>query len=454
MTIIYFVIAIGILILVHELGHFLLARRNDIRVEKFSIGFGPKIVSFKRGETEYKIAPIPLGGYVKMTGEDPGDAEAASDPRSFAQKSIWTRIKVVSAGPIMNILLAFLLMSVVFMLGRMEPSYLSETPRLMGVKKDSPAAREGLRRGDIIKAINGKEMSSWDGVQKEIIISAGQTLNFEIDRDGLVIEKKIAVETLPELKVGFVGIEPLFFMGDEARIDQVMANGPAAKAGIKAGDRVLTIDNKPVEGWTEMAGIIHSSGGKDITLTVERGEERFEVRVKPNYNKTADKWVIGIVKGIRPSDVPMKERKYGFIEAIKNGFNECFKLIGLTFAVVKKLFTLQLSYKSLGGPIQIAQASAAAASYGISEFLYFLAFLSLQLGILNLLPIPILDGGHILFCGIEAVIRRPVPEKVRSVAQYVGLVFLLTLFLFITINDIDSVWGIKNLGEKVLNIFK
>jgi regulator of sigma E protease len=195
--------------------------------------------------------------------------------------------------------------------------------------------------------------------------------------------------------------------------------------------------------------MIHVLDGRPVLITVERGGKRYDFDIQPEYNKEAKRWVIGVVKGLRSADLPMVERKYGLFDAVKSGFNECVNLIGLTFEVLKRLFTGQLSYKSLGGPIQIAQASAAAARYGMAEFLYFMAFLSIQLGILNLLPIPVLDGGHILFCGIEGVSRRRIPPRVREISQYIGLALILTLFLFITVNDIENVWGIKKLLAKL-----
>jgi regulator of sigma E protease len=197
-----------------------------------------------------------------------------------------------------------------------------------------------------------------------------------------------------------------------------------------------------------MIGLLNKTKGEPIVVTVDRAGSKLEFKVKPELSKEFGRYIIGISKSARPTDVPMVKRQYGPVDAVKNGFSECVNLISLTFVVIKKLFTAELSYKSLGGPIQIAQASAAAAKYGLAEFLYFMVFLSIQLGILNLMPIPILDGGQILFCLIEGVIRRPVPAKVRGVAQYIGLALLLTLFAFITVNDIDSVWGIKNIIGK------
>lgn len=454
MTIIYFIIAIGILIIIHELGHFIVAKRNDIRVEKFSIGFGPKIIGFTKGETEYKIAPIPLGGYVKMTGEDPNEEGVKADERSFAHKSVWTRIKVVTAGPLMNLALAFVLMPLVFMIGRMEPAYLSQQPVVMGVEKGSPAEATGFEKGDLIKEINGKKVLTWDDAQKIIIISGGQKLSVSLERDGKTIDKNLIAETLPELRAGYIGVEPILFLGGDAIIGTVLADGPASRSGLKVNDKILSIDNEPVT-RAQMPDVVNAKAGASITIAVDRGGERKEFTIKPEFNKDFSRWMIGVqFRAPTASDIEMVNKKYGFVDAVKHGFNEAVKWIGLTFVVLKKLVTLQLSYKALGGPIQIAQASAAAAQYGFSEFIYFLAFLSIQLGILNLLPIPVLDGGHVLFCTIEAVIRKPLPAKVIAAAQYAGLALILTFFLAITVNDIDSAWGFKNILDKITGLFR
>jgi regulator of sigma E protease len=438
------------LILIHELGHFFLARRSDVRVETFSIGFGPTFAKFKRGETEYKLAPFPLGGYVKMTGEDPDEEGVKDDPRSFANKSVWTKIKIVAAGPITNVIFAFILMPIVFMIGRMEPAYLSEAPVLMGVKGDSSAYTAGLREGDLIRTVNGKKVETWNELQKQIVISVGQVLNLGFEREGRELNADVKVESMPEFKAGYIGVEPNFFIGNSAVVDQVTANGPAAKAGMEKGDKIVAISGVKVDGWMEMAKMIHESNGNELNVTIERGEKSLDLKVLPEFNKDAQRWVIGVVKGLKSSEMPMKKRRYGFIGSIKEGTAECANLLGLTFKVLERLFTGQLSYKSLGGPIQIAQASMAAAKYGIAEFIYFVAFLSIQLGILNLLPIPVLDGGHILFCGIEGVIRRQIPTRIRSIAQYIGLILILGLMLLVTLNDVDSVWGIKKLLFKII----
>ncbi len=448
MSLIYFIIAIGILILIHELGHFIMARRGGIRVEKFSIGFGPTLLKFKRGETEYRLAPIPIGGYVKMTGEEPDEDGALLDEKSFARKSVWTRIKVVAAGPIMNLVLALVLLPIVFMIGRMEPSYLGEPPVVMGVKANSPAQAAGLEKGDAIVSIDGSTVASWDDFMKTVILSGGKPMKFAFKRDGSVREVEISTAGLPDIGSRFTGIEPMFFLGNEAVIDKVSGGGAAYEAGIKSGDRVLAVNGTLVTTWTEMSDAVQSLGGQKLSMTIDRDGEKFEIELTPKLDRESGRYLIGVVKGMKPSDVPMTKHKYSLIPAIKKGVDEFGSLVGLTGTVLKKLVTLQLSYKSLGGPIQIAQASASAAKYGAAEFIYFLAFLSIQLGILNLLPIPVLDGGHIVFFGIEAVFRKPLPVKVRAVAQYIGLGVILTLLFFVTMNDLENVWGIKRLLGK------
>ncbi len=430
----------------HEFGHFIFARLHDIRVESFSIGFGPKIIGFKRGETEYQISPIPLGGYIKMTGEDPSETVDSADERAFANKSIWTRVKVVSAGPLTNLLFAFVLMPVVFMIGRMEPEYLSKPPVVETIESNSPAEAASFQKGDLVTAVDNHAVSTWDDFQKKIIVSVGQNVRISYKRDGKKLETSVTVKAMPEVNAGYTGIEPMFFVGGESEINKVIEGGVASKAGILAGDRIVSINGKAFEGWAGTATEINNSEGREIALTISRDDKTFDLKVAPQFNEEFKRWAIGIL--FQQPELPMVKRQYGFFDSFKNGFAECLNLLDLTFVVLKKLFTGQLSYKALGGPIQIARISAIAASSGIAGFIYFMSFLSLQLGVLNLLPIPVLDGGHILFCGIEACIRRPISNRVRGIVQYAGFIFLLSFFLLITVNDIDSIWGIKNIIGK------
>lgn len=448
MTFLYFLIALGILIFVHELGHFILAKRQGVKVEEFSLGFGPRLIGVKKGETDYRISALPLGGYVKMLGEDPEDEKAAQDPRSFAKKGVWQRVKIVACGPLMNLVFSLAVMPLVFFIGRTEPVFLHQKPVVMGVRAESPAANAGLKKNDLIVAIGGKKVGDWEAVLNKLILSPNSRLKLTVQRDGETFESDVDVTQMPEMRGGYAGIEPMLFLGNEAVIDGVTAGGPAGAAGIKKGDRVLALGSEPVSDWLDLSLKVNENGGKETKLELQRGDQTFELAVKPEYNEEAKRWLIGIIKD-RQSGVPMTVVQMGPVDSIIEGTKENIKLVRLTFAVLGRLFTGGLSYKVLGGPVIIAKVSAAAAASGLSNFLYFLAFLSLQLSIINILPIPVLDGGHLLFLGIEAVKRKPLSIKVRQYTTQAGFFLLITFMLLVTWNDLESVFGLRSLIKKL-----
>ena len=462
MTILYFIIALGVLVLVHEWGHFIIARKSGIRVEKFSIGFGPKILSFTRGGTEFRIAPIPLGGYVKLYGEDPiAEAEGnearakeiSSSPDAFSARPLYARLATVFAGPAMNLVLCLVLMPLVFMVGRMVPVILEEAPVVIGVKASSPAAIAGIEPGDQILRMDGKKISTWSDLINWIALHPNETEKIVLRRNGREISASVQIVFSPtsKQKIGYLGVEPFYFWGDDPIVGDVFGNSPAATAGLKALDKITALDGKPISGWNEMTETIRAGEGKPVTLSYMRGGAKNTVIVTPKFHEGAKAYVIGIAKYVDPNSFVKK--RYGFFGAIVAGTKENLKLLDLTVDVLKRLFTFQLSYKALGGPVQIAQASGQAAKSGVGEFLYFLAFLSMQLGVLNLLPIPVLDGGHVLFMAIEGIRRKPVSFKVRMISQQLGLALLLGLMLLVTVNDVDNVWGFTNIWEKIKGIF-
>jgi len=453
MTTIYFIIGLGLLIFFHELGHFLVAKFSGIRVERFSLGFGPH-VGFKWGETEYCLSLLPLGGYVKMSGQEDfeeGEIVPLDDPRAFSSKSLWTRIKVVLAGPGMNLLLPFLIMPVVFMIGRQEPKYLTQAPQVLGVQADSAAAKVGIEKGDLIIGIDGKPATSWDQVLKEMSKPAGTEIQLQLKRGDTTLDKAAKLETLEGGMGGYLGIEPVFFVDVDPLIGTFTPDSPAHMAGMKEGDRVVAINGEPVADWNAMADKVNQSKGKETRFTVERGAEKVDLKITPIYNTTYKKYVIGVSKASNPDSYI--KRQYGAVESFQKGVKENIMLFGMTFKVLHDLVTLKASYKELGGPVRIAQISAKAAKQGMGNFLYLLAFLSIQLGVLNLLPIPVLDGGHLLFMLYEAVAGHALSMRKRLIAQQVGMFLLLTLMVVVTVNDIDAVWGLKDIFEKVRAFF-
>lgn len=448
MTFVYFIIALSILIVVHEWGHFIVARLSGISVEKFSIGFGPKLFGFKKGETEYKVSLLPFGGFVKMKGDEYSEVKPG-DETAYFNKPVLTRMRVVVAGPVMNLLLCVLLMPVVFMIGKSEPKFFQERPQVVGVREASPAAQAGVLVGDVFESVNNQKITDWREFMNEVVVSVDQDLTFEIRRGNELLKKNIRVENAPEGRGGYIGVEPAFFVGNDAVLDHVSMGSPADKSGLKDKDKVVRIGDREISDWTDMVIAINDSKGEPIPVTVERDGSELAMMLTPEYNKSLSRYVMGVTKDVSIRDIPMVKVKYGFFESIKEGLKEVRELGLLTLDVLGKLVTFKLSYKMLGGPIQIAQATAAAARSGIASFFYFLSFLSLQLGILNLLPIPVLDGGHLVFFAIEGVRRKPLSEKVISVAQHVGLAFLLLLMGIVTFNDLINIESVRTFLDKV-----
>jgi regulator of sigma E protease len=420
MTIIYFLIVLGILVFVHEFGHFIMAKRAGVRVEKFSLGMGPKLFGFKKGDTEYIISALPLGGYVKMAGENP-DEEPTGAPDEFQAKTVWQRALIAATGPVTNIVLAFLVMPIVFMVG----TY-SEGPAKVGyVESGSPAERAGFLAGDVIEEINGRNISDWTKALSLIAVNPGTDVKVVVDRNG---EKKVLAlrpETATELRIGMSGLMPDM----PAEIGRLKPGFPAEKAGVKVNDKILAVDGKTVYHWNQFSSLVRESGGKKLLLTIEREGKRLTTPITPISD--GGRHVIGVEPVAH-----LVFKKYGFLESLKLGFDKTLEAIDLTFITLKNLVTFNLSIKTLGGPVMIAQMSGQAASAGLSAFLSLLAMISISLGILNLLPIPILDGGLILFLAIEAIRKKPLSRKTMEVAQSIGAGLLITLIAVVSYNDI------------------
>jgi regulator of sigma E protease len=420
MTLIYFLIVIGILVFVHEFGHFIMAKRAGVRVEKFSLGMGPKIVGYKKGDTEYVLSALPLGGYVKMAGENP-DEEPTGAADEFQSKTVWQRVKIAVTGPLTNIVLAFIIMPFVFMVG----TY-SEGPAKVGyVEPASPAERAGFMAGDVIERINGRRISDWTKALSLIAVNPDTDVTVLVDRQGKKETLTLRPATATELKIGMSGLVPDM----PAEIGKLKPGFPAEKAGIAVNDKILAVDGKTIYHWNQFSTLVRDSKGKQLTITIERDGKRIEKNVTPIED--SGRYVIGVEPVFR-----LVFKKYGFVEAVELGFNKTIESIDLTIITLKKLLTFGLSIKTLGGPVMIAQMSGQAAAAGLSTFLSLLAMISISLGILNLLPIPILDGGLILFLLIEAVRKKPVSRKVMEVSQSIGAAILITLIAVVSYNDV------------------
>ncbi len=419
MTLIYFLIVIGILVFVHEFGHFIMAKRAGVRVEKFSLGFGPKLVGFKKGDTEYIISALPLGGYVKMAGENP-DEEPTGSPDEFQSKSVWQRAKIAATGPLTNILFAFIVMPFVFMIGAPV-----EGPAKVGyVEKGSPAERAGFEAGDVIEKINGRKIRDWSRALTLIAVNPGTDVAVTIDRQGKMQTLTLRPAVATELKIGYSGLVPDM----PVEVGGLMPGDPAEKAGIAVGDKIIAADSKTIYQRAQFSTIVQENKGKPINIIIERKGKRMEKQLEPIQKE--GRYIVGILWK-QP-----EERKFGFLDSVELGFQKTIESVDLTYITLKKLLTFSISIKTLGGPVMIAQMSGQAAAMGLSAFLYLLAVISISLGILNLLPIPILDGGLILFLLIEAIRRKPLSRRTMEVAQSIGGAVLISLIAVVSYNDI------------------
>ena len=423
-----FVFVLGVMVLIHELGHFLAARYFDVHVESFAIGMGPRLFGVRRGETDYKICALPIGGYVKMAGESIG--EPSGDPREFLAKPRWQRLIIAFAGPLFNILLAIALPVGLYMTHFERPTFWSEPPVIGYVQSDTPAREAGLRTGDRIVELDGADTPDWQSVRLAEIAAVNKTAKVVFERDGRRMETGLRIEA-DEQGMGRAG----WIEGAPVRLGQPVPDMPAAAADIESGDLLLAIDGEPIDAFPEVIELIQSSEGGALQLTLERDGRRVETEVAAVYNESGPKptWQIGI--GLEPVYESVVTQM-GFVEALGQSVEENRRYATLIFNFLGGLIEQRMSPKSLEGPIGIARLSGEAARRGWPELIGLMAGISLNLGIFNLLPIPILDGGVILMLLFESAIRRDVSLAVKERIVQVGLVFLVLLFAFVMYNDI------------------
>jgi regulator of sigma E protease len=318
-------------------------------------------------------------------------------------------------------------MPLVFLIGTKVPAYLDATPVVGWVEPDSPADRAGFQAGDRVLTMDGKEVRNWEKMLTILASHPDRPVTAKVERSGTVLEKEVTPKTDPSTGAGISGLLPDM----PTEISKVNPGFPAAEAGLKAGDRIVSVDGAPVTHWFQVSQHIRPRAGEPIRLGVLRNGESLEVRVTPVKDALGEFGVIGVM-----NQQNLVERKFGLVESIQKGVARMAELTALTFDVLKQLFSFNVSIKTLGGPIMIAQLTGEAASSGIAEFIGLLAFLSLQLGILNLLPIPVLDGGWLVFLGIEAIKGSPLNRRSMEIAQTVGFAFLITLIVVVSYNDI------------------
>lgn len=432
------IIMLGILVFVHELGHFCVAKFCGVKVLKFSLGFGPRLISHQYGETEYMICAIPLGGYVQMLGEGGGeqgedvDLDPEEEHRSFSKIPLSRRMAIVAAGPIMNLVLPFMILPLAYMTGINLPAYLEEPPCVGYVIPESDAEAAGFLIGDCITAISGLGVENWTDTGPALVNSAGEPIVFTLERDGLTTELTVDPEN-----GGLEGLQSIGLLPEQKAVIGGLAPAmPALDAGLEEGDLILSVGERDIVSWYQLKGSIQETDGEPTAVVVERDGEQLTFQLEPKKTDGGDNFLIGVA--------PQQEtlfKRFSFGAAVTAGAERSLELIELTLVFIQKLFAGHVSTSNIGGPITVVQIAGQAAQTDVSSIISVLAFLSIQLGILNLLPIPILDGGHLFFYFFELVFRRPISLRAREWAQQIGLILLLLLMVLAFYNDIVRMIG-------------
>ncbi|MBN2012341.1 RIP metalloprotease RseP [candidate division KSB1 bacterium] len=419
-TLLAFIFVLGVLVFIHEFGHFILAKMVGIRVERFSLGFPPRMIGKKIGDTDYCLSWVPIGGYVKMSGMIDESMEADSikgEPWEFMSKPYYQRFLVIFAGPLMNILLAVLIFAAMTYI-----TGISEAlgPMVGDVRQDSYVASLGFQKGDLLTQINNQPVETWNEVMKQV--HGKQNVSVQWMRGDSLMNGNFAAtfaDSLPQSVPPVVG--------------SVIPDFPADSIGMKEGDRIVSINDTAIVTWNDLTAIIHKRPDRAVTVVWERDGKQLSSDAVPRKDATDGLGKIGIAYAL-------KQKEVGPGKALASGFTFSYNLTYMVYKSLKRIFTGQESVKNaFGGPIQIAKMAGDSARAGAGNLFVFMAFLSLNLGFLNLLPVPVLDGGHLLILTIEAVIRRPISTKAKMIVQQIGMALLLILMVFVIINDIRNI---------------
>ena len=452
LSLVAFIIAIGVLVTIHEYGHYWVAKKMGVKVLRFSIGFGKPLWKKIAGpdKTEYVLAAIPLGGYVKMLDEREGDVPASELDRAFNRKSVWARIAIVIAGPLANLILAVLVYWLVFIVG-----ITGIAPIVGDPLKDSPAAMAGFQSEDKIVDINGKATPTWSTVYVGLldgIVSGGGAIDVTVDTaDGSQATRKLvlAKELLNQEGdvVGSIGLNR-WWPDVDAVIGGVVPGGAAEAAGLQVGDKIISSDGTTIASWRQLVDIIRASADKTLNLVILRDNTELDLQLTPALRET-DAGNIGFIGARETQSQAVIDEKlrtverYSPLTALGMGFSRTAEMISVSVRMIGKLLTGQASLKNtVSGPISIAQFAGQSVSVGIDHYLSFIALVSISLGIFNLFPVPMLDGGHLLYYAIELVTGKPVSDRVQIVGQQIGIALLGTLMIFVFYQDILRLFGV------------
>jgi regulator of sigma E protease len=423
-TALSFLFALGVIIVVHEAGHLLVAKAFGVRVLTFSVGFGRRIWGIQRGETEYRVSLVPLGGYVRLSGENP--EEATSDPRDFLSKPRWQRILVYLAGPAMNVVLALLIFAGLFMVGIQIP-FLPDVPPVVGVvEPGSSAATQGVQAGDRILTVNGRAVENWQNVLMGLISSRpGTEVRLTLERGGQRLEKVVVPADIKDQGRDSAGIYPLL----RPQIIKVAPGSPAEQAGFRPGDEIRSVNGVPVADRDDFVAHVQKQAGQKVAVGIVRDGRPLSLDVVPRNDNGTGK--VGLEIGVY--------QKYGPIRAFEMSARYNVLIVQETLSILGKVFTREVSAKSaFAGPIEIAKQSGDAARRGFKDLIYLMGFLSISIAFMNLLPIPILDGGQIFILLIEEVIRRDLSLQVKEVVSQVGFFMILALMAMVIYFDLGK----------------
>jgi len=428
-----FVIVFGVLVFFHEFGHFFMAKLVGIRVEAFSFGYGKRLFGIKKGDTDYRISMIPIGGFVKFTGEDVFEQKRELEPGDFMAASRWQRFLVMVMGSLMNIVLAIILVAFINMVGSTSPAFREKAPVIGWIESDSPAEHASFLPNDEIISIDGKETKTWTELEIAVGTRPEKTLKIEVKRDGRIIPIELTTESITRLAFGYAG----FRAQEWTQVSMITANSPAEIGGLENGDIILAINGETVF-RDQFIKTVEGNPEVELEFLVDRNGDQKTLKITPK--REGDVGKIGIMHGLET-----KKKKYGFFAAIGESVRFNVNLAFLVIDFLKDLFTGEASVKQLGGPLEIANFSYAALRAGFMAMVGWIAFFSLQLGIINLFPIPVLDGGQILVLGLEGLFRKDFSPKVKQVVMQIGFAMFIVLIVFVLLNDIakrlPNGWG-------------